>query len=207
MEYNVKKISKNIKIKKIRKNLIYSIIFTIIIFLFIINAMGLYKNITQEEEYTDIAGLYFFNIISGSMDPVIKKNDLVIVKKINYKELKENDIITFKQEDTVITHRIIKIIKMEDEFFYKTKGDNNEIEDNFEVIPNQIYGKNIYSINNIGGLVDYIHTVNGLMNIIIIIFLIFFIISLNEKRKSKRKNKRKKYEIKKLRENYSIKLF
>ena len=42
--------------------------------------------------------------------------------------LKKDDIITFKEsEDKFITHRIIEVIKNQDEqTMYVTKGDNNE---------------------------------------------------------------------------------
>lgn len=204
MEYDVQKISTGIKYKKIRKNTINGLIFTIVILLFIINVIGLYKNSVEEDDVADVFGLYFFNIISGSMEPEIHEGDLVIVKKTPWNELKENDVITFKNEENIISHRIKKIITGNNDTSYKTKGDNNEVEDNFEVLPSQIYGKVVFNINNLGSLVNYIHTIKGLTNLVIIICLIYIITIINERKKNKRKDKRRKYEIKKIREKYEV---
>jgi signal peptidase len=52
-------------------------------------------------------------IATGSMDPVIKKGDVAIVKKIddNYHQLKVGDVIAFRYQNVVIVHRIINIIQ------------------------------------------------------------------------------------------------
>ena len=70
-----------------------------------------------------------FNIVSESMEPTFYKDDLAIVKSCNAEELEKGDIITFEQEDRVISHRISDIIKEKGDEQFITKGDNNEVED------------------------------------------------------------------------------
>ena len=65
-------------------------------------------------------GYRLFQVQTGSMEPKIKINDLIIIKeKRNYKK---NDIVTYKDENNnYVTHRIVKITKKE----VIAKGDAN----------------------------------------------------------------------------------
>ena len=141
------------------------------------------------------------------MQPVLNKNDLIFVKKCEIEEIKENDIITFKKnEDTVVTHRIVGIIEdINGTSFFITKGDNNEVRDDYETEFEQIYGKVVFHLPKIGKVVEYIQNISGFVNALIIILIIYIFNNIKAKKKGIRKTKRRKYEIKKLRDNYNIK--
>ncbi len=78
-----------------------------------------------------VSGLFRYSlssIASNSMYPSLQKGDGIIIKKLNEQEkgdLKAGDIIAFREDDYIITHRIIEINKG----YYTTKGDNNNIKD------------------------------------------------------------------------------
>ena len=198
MEYDVEKISNKIKNKKMTKQIIRCIILIILMILFIINL------ILSFEENTHILGIYMFNIVSESMEPTFYKNDLVVVKKCKLEELRKGDIITFKQEDRTISHRILEITKDKGEVKYITKGDNNDVQDKDLVEGQNVYGKVLFSIGKIGIIVHYIQNVRGFINIIIFIIIVYVLTSLRDNQKNSRKIKRKKYEIKKIRDNYNV---
>ncbi len=196
LEYDVEKISHKIKNKKRTKKIIKFVILISLIILFIVNL------ILSIEEKTHIFGIYMFNIVSESMEPTFYKDDLAIVKSCNIEELKVGDIITFRQEDRIISHRISKIEKESEEFI--TKGDNNEVEDVEPVDEQNIYGKVEWIIPKIGKFVNYIQNVRGFMNVCILIVIICILVNFRDNKINNRKIKRKKYEIKKLRDNYKI---
>ena len=198
MEYDVEKISHKIKNKKRTKKIVKFIILIILIVLFIINL------ILSIEEKTHIFGIYMFNIVSESMEPTFYKDDLAVVKNCNIEGLKKGDIITFKQEDRVISHRIEDITKEKGEVKFITKGDNNEVEDKEPVDMQNIYGKVVFVIPKVGKIVNYIQNVRGFVNVCILIVIICILINLRDNVINNRKMKRKKYEIKKLRDNYRI---
>ena len=198
LEYDVEKISHKIKNKKRTKKMIKVVILICLIVLFIINL------ILTIEEKTHILGIYMFNIVSESMEPTFYKDDLAVVKSCKVEELKKGDIITFKQEDRVISHRISDIIQEKGQEKFITKGDNNQVEDTEPVDIQNIYGKVILVIPKIGKIVNYIQDVRGFMNICILIIIICIFINLRDNVINNRKIKRKKYEIKKLRDNYKI---
>ena len=80
-----------------------------------------------------------YKIGSGSMNPYLKINDLIIIKESdNYLV---GDVITYEYMGEYITHRIIKIDS--DEIL--TKGDANNIEDD-PITREQIIGKLIFRL-------------------------------------------------------------
>lgn len=198
MEYNVEKISNNIRTKNITKKILKYIALNILIVLFVINL------ILSFEENTHILGIYMFNIVSESMEPTFKVNDLVVVKKTSPSSLTEGDIITFEQEGRTVSHRILKLSTEKKELKIQTKGDNNDIPDPYELTAEQIYGKVVFKIGKIGKFITYIQNVRGLLNIVIFAIIVFILISLRDKQKNTRKIKRRKYEIKKIRDSYNI---
>lgn len=198
MEYDVEKISNKIKNKRVTKNIFKYIILSILIILFVINL------ILSFEENTHILGIYTFNIVSGSMEPTLNVNDVVVVQKIRPFELQKGDIITFEQDGRIISHRIVDITKEKGIIKFKTKGDNNQIPDLDLIEEGQVYGKVLFKIEKIGEAISYIQNARGFINIAIFIIIIFILVSLRDKHKNNRKIKRKKYEIKKMRDNYHL---
>lgn len=90
-------------------------------------------------------GIRIFKIGSGSMEPYLKVNDLIIVKK--EKKYNENDVITFEDNDYYTTHRIVKI----DGNTITTKGDSNNTNDP-NITEDRIVGKVIFRLRLYGFL-------------------------------------------------------
>ena len=84
---------------------------------------------------------YMIGIGSESMNPVIRKGDAVILKKINNEtKLKKGDIIAYSSGSLVIVHRIKEIKNDGKNSTYITKGDANNGSDPREVSRSQIKG-------------------------------------------------------------------
>ena len=69
---------------------------------------------------------------SNSMKVYMSRGDVVLIEKYNNREkdkLKKNDILVFKYDNKIITHRIIDIIERDNAKYYVTKGDNNNSKD------------------------------------------------------------------------------
>lgn len=81
-------------------------------------------------------------IASGSMEPKIYKGDVVVIEKIDdkYGDLKVGQVVAYKYEGVMIVHRLTKIEKVGDNYYFYTKGDNNANEDNYVVRQEMIYG-------------------------------------------------------------------
>lgn len=95
-------------------------------------------------------------ILTGSMEPLIKPGDMVLIKKITSEKeinaLKEGDIINYTRDDQlIVTHRIKEVIIDEaGNRSFQTKGDNNKSIDSKPVQPNSINGSIIDTIPKVG---------------------------------------------------------
>lgn len=148
-------------------NYIVSIImYAIIVILLLIGAVLLvyfvdYK-IRDSKMETPLYGAYV--IVSGSMEPLIKVQDAVIIKRATMDTVKVGDVVTYRSQDPafygiLITHRVVSIDEKDGEKVYITKGDHNETIDRTPVYFYQIQGKVVMRIPKIGYLkyflVDY----------------------------------------------------
>lgn len=127
-----------------------------------------------------IFGYKPFIVLSGSMESELYKGDLAIVKNVDSKSLKENDIIAFRDDENhVVTHRIIDIV--DDGFI--TKGDNNNNKDSGTVSKEKIEGLYVYKINGLGNvlLVMQKPLTLGIILLIIIVGGVLWILLDNNK--------------------------
>lgn len=135
------------------------------------------KKMLYPNKVPDIVGYKPFIVLTGSMEPSIKSGDLVIVKEINPEELKEEDIIAFRhtKEDVVLIHRIVGKETKEETTILKTKGDNNNTEDKFEVEYKNIEGIYLVKFDQLGTIAMFIRSPEGLAISILSIVTIFFL--------------------------------
>lgn len=130
------------KILKIIKNIIINLIIFILIVIALITIWTSIQLNVQNKEYADIFGYSIFSTETASMSPTMQIGDIVIVKI--GEEAKEEDIITYKKDNALITHRIIEING--DSII--AKGDNNNTQDE-EITKDAIVGKVVFIINNV----------------------------------------------------------
>ena len=102
-------------------------------------------------------GLY--TIISPSMEPKIKVYDVVVdLNLFNQNSIKKGDVITFVSNSNVskgltVTHRVVEVVSNPDGTkSYVTKGDNNLKTDQATVNYNDILGKVLFKVPQLGRL-------------------------------------------------------
>lgn len=112
-----------------------------------------------------IFGLTPYTVLSGSMEPNYHVGSLIYVKQVNPTDLKEKDPITYVIEgDTVVTHRIIEVIRDENDptaISFRTKGDNNEDPDGDPVSAKNILGMPVFTIPLLGYVAVFIQNPPG----------------------------------------------
>lgn len=167
---------------KIVKKIITIIIMVILCSILFISGVILINSYIKPDEIPSFFGWKPFIVLSGSMETQIMTGDVVVVKEIDAKELKENDIVAFKDTDNiVITHRIVEIMKDENgNIEYKTKGDNNNDEDNGYVKPEQIEGIYKFRIGKLGNLALFVQTPVGMIICISIPLLMLLLLQWKE---------------------------
>ena len=93
-----------------------------------------------------------FKVATSSMEPEIKKGSMIITAGKQKYEV--GDVASYREgrNSAVVTHRIIKILKNEDIYFFIFKGDNNENQDPHPISEKEIIGKVVCVIPYIGDL-------------------------------------------------------
>ena len=130
------------KIKKV----INSIINIMTVFVFIILILTIFSRINMvitNKNYFSLFGYSFFEITTGSMEPTLNENDIVIVDtKSTYNT---NDIITYESDNNFITHRLISMSGTN----LVTKGDANNTSDT-NVKTTDVVGKVVKILPGLG---------------------------------------------------------
>ena len=111
-----------------------------------------------------IFGVELYAVLSGSMEPTYKVGSLIYVVDVDTDELKEQDAITFRLTDnTIATHRIIKIEEQDNKKLFYTKGDANKLPDKNPVLEDEIIGKPVFTIPLLGYIAYFMQTTSGMI--------------------------------------------
>ncbi|MBO4216374.1 MAG: signal peptidase I, partial [Clostridia bacterium] len=135
-----------------------------------------------------IAGKVMSPVLSNSMSPTFKKGDLIFTRKLAPEEkytLTVGAIISFKQDldgdgtTEVNTHRIQSVNVTTGGFVeYKTKGDNNAIEDSYNVSASDVIsvfeeGRDV-RIPGLGAVISFLLQPTGFLVVIVLPLVLFF---------------------------------
>ncbi len=146
------------KVASVFGYVIFSIIITFALYAFISTEL-------LKKDYVDVFGYTYFIVSTGSMRDELDVNDVVIVSLND--TYNEKDIITFREDNEYITHRIVCISGDT----YTTKGDANNTNDN-PIVKDQIVGKVVFHFS--------LFTLIKIVGVIIILFIIFSFLNFDK---------------------------
>ncbi|MCR5837868.1 MAG: signal peptidase I [Lachnospiraceae bacterium] len=98
---------------------------------------------TSRGRAVDIFGMNILHVVTGSMEPTIEKGQYVLVVEKDLDKLAEEDIIAYYSEDPDVYGKIVihRVIEINDDETYVTKGDANTKADDYHVRKDQIIGR------------------------------------------------------------------
>jgi len=174
-------IYKNEDITKIRPKNKYTFIkfllIAFILLLIIVVAITLYSAFLISTSISSNDDEYVFNmkayiIETSSMEPELYVGDVIIVKKCeSIDDIKNNDIITFKNRGEVVTHRVKSISAITKKI--TTKGDKNTIADIEGTKIENVIGKMIIKIPRFNAIEKILRTIICVTVLLIILITIF----------------------------------
>ena len=153
--------------------IILNILIVLVTIFIIIGIYYLFQIKILNKGYANLFGYTFFQVATGSMSDTIEIGDVIIVRIT--KEIEENDIIVYKEEENYITNRLI--LKNGEELI--AKGDANNSEDK-PIKLEQVLGKVEIIIPKIGMWRDIIMTPEIIGLIIVVIVLLSFVFFYNK---------------------------
>ena len=106
-------------------------------------------------------GIQNYTVISGSMEPVLKVGSAVYVKKVDPKNIKTGDVITFFMDssDIRVTHRVVEN-NLEKQILI-TKGDANLKVDQLPVKWEKVCGTVIMTVPFVGYILRFLGNWKG----------------------------------------------
>ena len=108
-------------------------------------------------------------VLSGSMEPTLRTGGVAFVEPKRADEIRVGDILTFKRPDkpdVLVTHRVTRVVDEKGVLNFKTKGDANDVEDDWSVPAANVVGTVKWDVPYLGYVTDKVRTRQGFMLII-----------------------------------------
>ena len=131
-------------------------------------------------------GTYPLAIVKGtSMWPNLQNGDIVVFQKPQQSVITNGTVIVFAQSESgvafldtftrpILVHRIINtLVQADGVVYYRTKGDNNQLEDPALVREDHVLGVQAYMVPKVGFLALFVESPQGLIAIIGMISLFY----------------------------------
>ena len=155
----------------------------------VMNLTIVIKSFIEPNKVPDFFGIKPFIVETGSMEKTIFGGDLVITKTIDPAQLKEEDVISFKEGKSVVTHRIKALTEKDGKPAFITKGDANNAEDQNPVGYEQVESLYLFKITGLGRLAMFMQQPVGMLVFIGIPICGFILYDIIRRRMTERKNR------------------
>ena len=113
---------------------------------------------TKPGKVPSVLGYSSFRVLSGSMEPLIPTDSMIVVKKTPVSEISPGDIISFYSSDPTLggavnTHRVVSVEQAGGVYVFTTKGDANVVADEYTTTGNEVIGVVVFTSLLLGKLV------------------------------------------------------
>ena len=117
--------------------------------------------LTKKGEAPNVFGYSLFRVMTGSMEPAIPTDSMIVVKRSGKEEYLPGDVISFYSRDPALggavnTHRITEVRREDGIILYETRGDANNAPDRYPVLQEDVIGKVVYASYGLGKAVRLI---------------------------------------------------
>ena len=138
--------------------------------------------LTPAGQVPQVLGYSVFRVMTGSMEPEIREDSLLVVQKTPPEDIAPGDVISFFSPDPMLegavnTHRVVRIEKENGRTQFITKGDANVIEDTYPTDASALVGRVVFKSYGLGKAVSLLS--NPLVFGIIILLPLLVILLMN----------------------------
>ena len=138
--------------------------------------------LTPAGQVPQVLGYSVFRVMTGSMEPEIREDSLLVVQKTPPEDIVPGDVISFFSPDPMLegavnTHRVVRVEKENGRIQFITKGDANVIEDTYPVDASALVGRAVFKSYGLGRVVSLL--ANPLVFGIIILLPLLIILLMN----------------------------
>jgi len=136
--------------------------------------------------FLQISGTYtpLLVVQTDSMEPTIMTGEMIWIRGVSPTDVNVGDIITFNIPDTLVkagvateaatvTHRVTEVIyNKDDTISFKTKGDNNAVEDMWTVTSDMLVGRYEMEVPYLGPIFTAVRSPMGLVTVLAVVILV-----------------------------------
>lgn len=160
----------------------------ILVPILVVNITLIIKGFINKDEVPMFGNYAPLIVLTDSMDPTISGGDLIIVKKVDFSEIAEGDVISFfdpeSGDNSVVTHRVLKrnvtpedglpeyfnpenepgIVTEDGKTYFNTQGDGNLLPDRVRIPAENLVG--VWTgrrFAKIGSVAMFLQTTPGLI--------------------------------------------
>ena len=173
--------------------IIGSVLCLILLPILIINITLIAKSYIHADEVPSVGGKFPMIVLTDSMYPVIESGDLIICNIAEAEEIAEGDVISFYDPmgngTSVVTHRVLEIVKEDGTLSFRTKGDNNNTEDQVLVSADNLIGIYQTRIPKVGHVAMFMQTTTGLIVCVVLPIVLLVGYDMQRRRKYEKAQK------------------
>ncbi len=158
------------KIGKIAAIVLLSIFLISLIYVSIIRVSGVTPS---------VFGFSIVRVKTESMDPALNLGDVIVVQKVDPKNIYVNDIVTYRAEkgpyaDMLVTHQVVEKAQNSDgSFTFITRGIKSDSVNDYPFDDSAIVGKALFKIPVVGTFYDFFSSWYGWLVIIALLAVAF----------------------------------
>lgn len=125
-------------------------------------------------------------VVSSSMSPAISANDAILVESVPPASVAEGDVIVFEafgdsatdEDVSVVTHRVVDVMRTEQGIAFRTKGDALEEVDPRPVPASALVGRVTFTIPYLGYVVQFAGSDRGFIALVVVPFGLLIVTEL-----------------------------
>lgn len=138
---------------------------------------------TKSGEVPNIMGYSLFRVMTGSMEPTIPIDSVIITHAVDPAEVQVGDVISYFSKDpslngSVNTHRVVDIQQDGGLIYYQTRGDANNANDLYPPSGKDLIGVVVFSSHFLGTLVRLLTNPLVFFPLILLPLLILLVMNL-----------------------------
>ena len=139
--------------------------------------------LTPAGQVPQVLGCSVFRVMTGSMEPEIREDSLLVVKKTPPEDIAPGDVISFFSPDPMLegavnTHRVVRIERENGRIRFITKGDANVIEDTYPTDASMLVGRVVFKSYGLGKAVSLLSNPLVFGTIILLPLLVILLMNL-----------------------------
>ena len=169
-----------------------SILCVILIPILLFNCTLIIKSYTNKDAVPDVGGWFPLIVLTDSMLPVIESGDLIVCHTTDAEEVAVGDVISFFDPagngTSIVTHRVVEVLDENGALMFRTRGDNNNVDDKVLVGAQDLVGTYKTRIPGAGNVALFMQTPTGLIVCVVMPILLLIGYDIIRRRLYEKKN-------------------